>query len=106
MRARERGSGRRTGRHGVGPAAGRHLGRRTRGDQANPVRFKRVQNRTTNPYGRTRSEQNEIRRNLETVEPLLHRGATLELDGTQPVVCLADVVEGLLRPPGRADVLP
>jgi hypothetical protein len=32
---------------------------------------------------------------LRTVEPLLRRGATLDLDGRRPVAELADVIEGL-----------
>ncbi|WP_116450695.1 AAA family ATPase [Blastococcus litoris] len=58
----------------------------------------RVRARTGNPYGRTAAQQAEIAHYLDTVEPLLRRGASLELDGRRPVGELADVVEGLLRP--------
>jgi shikimate kinase len=57
----------------------------------------RVRSRTNNPYGRTAEDQMEIRGHVETVEPLLRRGATLELDGTRPVPDLADILERLIR---------
>jgi shikimate kinase len=62
------------------------------------VLLARVSTRTTNPYGRTAEQRAEIAANLASVEPLLRRGATLELDGRRPVAELADVVERLLRP--------
>ena len=60
------------------------------------VLLARARNRATNPYGRTLEQQAEIRGYVETVEPLLRRGATLELDGTRSVADLADVVESLM----------
>lgn len=62
------------------------------------VLVERVSTRSGNPYGRTAAQQAEIARYLHTVEPLLRRGASLELDGRRPVGELADVVEGLLSP--------
>ncbi len=56
----------------------------------------RVATRSNNPYGRKAEHQAEIERNVAEVEPLLRRGATLELDGQRPVGELADIVEGLL----------
>ena len=53
--------------------------------------------RRTNPYGRTAKQRAEILGYLETVEPLLRRTATLELDGCRPVAELAATIEGLLR---------
>ncbi|MCW3157766.1 hypothetical protein [Micropruina sonneratiae] len=41
----------------------------------------------------------------ETVEPLLRRGATLELDARRPVGDLADAVEAMLEPQ-RASMQP
>ena len=61
------------------------------------VLLNRVRTRTTNPYGRTPGHEAEIRRYARDVEPLLRRGATLELDGRRPVAELADVVDALLR---------
>jgi GNAT superfamily N-acetyltransferase len=60
------------------------------------VLLSRVTSRTTNPYGKTPAQRAEIERYLRSVEPLLRRGATLELDGRRPVGELADAVERLL----------
>ena len=62
-----------------------------------------MSNRADNPYGRTAEQQAEIAHYLETVEPLLRPGATLELDGRMPTSTLADTVEALMQPkqPGR-----
>ncbi|GAB3817322.1 AAA family ATPase [Tessaracoccus terricola] len=57
--------------------------------------IERVAKRTNNPYGRTRAQQEEIRRYVDEVEPLLRKGASLELDGRQPVSALADAIEAL-----------
>jgi shikimate kinase len=57
----------------------------------------RVSRRTNNPYGKTPTEQTEIATYVQTVEPLLRRGATLELDSRQPVHDLADTVESLIE---------
>jgi shikimate kinase len=59
------------------------------------VLIERVSRRTNNPYGKTAEQQAEIAGYVRTVEPLLRRGATLELDGRQPITQLADLVEGL-----------
>jgi shikimate kinase len=61
----------------------------------------RVRRRTTNPYGQTPEQLAEILGYVETVEPLLRAGATLELDGRRPIAELADVLEGLARGPQR-----
>jgi shikimate kinase len=61
-----------------------------------PVLLQRVRARRNNPYGTTTEQQAEIARNLDEVEPLLRRGAGLELDGRRPVTELADVLEALL----------
>ena len=63
------------------------------------VLLARVAARTTNPYGRTPADRAEIAHYTATVEPLLRRGADLELDGRRPVDDLADAVEHLLRRP-------
>ncbi|MGO1516279.1 MAG: AAA family ATPase [Arthrobacter sp.] len=60
--------------------------------------IERVANRTNNPYGRTRAQQDEVRRNPRDVEPQLRRGATIELDGRRPVSDLADDIEALRSP--------
>lgn len=61
------------------------------------VLIERVSRRTNNPYGRTAEQQAEIAGYVETVEPLLRQGATMELDGRKPVGELADLIEGLQR---------
>jgi shikimate kinase len=48
-----------------------------------------------NPYGRTQADRKEIAGYLRTVEPLLRRGATVELDGRRQVAHLADAIERL-----------
>ena len=60
------------------------------------VLIERVRGRTNNPYGKTSEQQAEIARYLDTVEPRLRRGATLELDGQRATSELADVIEQLV----------
>ncbi|WP_433832746.1 hypothetical protein ACQP2E_16920 [Actinoplanes sp. CA-015351] len=60
------------------------------------VLLERVTSRSTNPYGRTAEQRAEIRRYVAEVEPLLRRGASVELDGRGSVTALADAVEGLV----------
>jgi shikimate kinase len=59
------------------------------------VLLERVARRTNNPYGGRPDQRAEISEYLETVEPLLRRGATLELDGRRDVRELADRIERL-----------
>jgi shikimate kinase len=59
------------------------------------VLIERVARRSNNPYGRTPHQQAEIRQHVAEVEPLLRRGATIELDGRQPVTESADTIEDL-----------
>ena len=61
-----------------------------------PVLLARVAGRTDNPYGTSEQDRAEIAHHVSTVQPLLRRGATLELDATRPVGDLADTVESLL----------
>jgi shikimate kinase len=56
------------------------------------VLVERVTKRPENPYGRTVEQREEIARYTAEVEPLLRRGATLELDGRRPVSELADAL--------------
>jgi len=60
------------------------------------ILIERVSSRTTNPYGRTADEQAEIAQYVQTVEPLLRRTATIELDGRASVNELAGAVENLI----------
>jgi shikimate kinase len=59
------------------------------------VLVERVSIRKNNPYGKSPEQLAEISRYVDTVEPLLREGASLELDGLRPVSELADVVEAL-----------
>lgn len=56
------------------------------------VLIERVTERTNNPYGKSPEQQAEIAGYLESVEPLLRRRATLELDGQRLATELADTI--------------
>jgi shikimate kinase len=56
------------------------------------VLLNRIENRTTNAYGRAQEQRETILRDLAEVEPLLRRTCTHEIDATTP---LARVVEQL-----------
>jgi broad-specificity NMP kinase len=57
------------------------------------VLLDRIENRTTNHYGKTEEERELILSDLAEVEPLLRAGCTHEIDTTQPV---EDVVAELV----------
>ncbi|MBA3233048.1 MAG: AAA family ATPase [Propionibacteriales bacterium] len=63
------------------------------------VLVERVRRRTNNLYGKSPGQLAEIGRYIQTVEPLLRRGATVELDGRRPVSELADAIEHLISAP-------
>jgi shikimate kinase len=63
------------------------------------VLLERVMTRTSNPYGRSAVHRVAMAQYVDTVEPLLRRGATVELDGTRPVDDLADTIESLVSRP-------
>ena len=63
------------------------------------VLLQRLRDRTNNPYGKTPAQRADTARYVETVEPLLRRGATVELDGRRPLTELADAVEHLVSTP-------
>lgn len=56
--------------------------------------IERLTTRTTNPYGKRPEDLAQVLRYLETVEPLLRCGATLEIDTSDP---LDQVVQTILR---------
>lgn len=60
------------------------------------VLVERVATRTNNRYGGSPEQQDEIRRYVAEVEPLLRSGATAELDGRRPVAELADAISALV----------
>ena len=59
------------------------------------VLISRVQSRRTNPYGSSESDIGFIRRHVAEVEPLLRRGATLEVDATMPLSRVVNRLEVL-----------
>jgi thymidylate kinase len=59
----------------------------------------RVARRTTNDYGKTPLERAMILDDLATVEPLLRRGCTHELDASRPLEeVVADLIAIASRP--------
>ncbi|WP_214326588.1 AAA family ATPase [Nonomuraea sediminis] len=58
-----------------------------------PVIVRRLETRTSNPYGKTPEERDLVLHHLATVEPLLRRGASLEVVTTIPI---AEVVTRIL----------
>ncbi len=58
------------------------------------VIFERLARRTTNRYGKSAEELQEVRRHIETFEPLLRRTAHHVIDTTAP---LNEVVESILQ---------
>jgi shikimate kinase len=50
-----------------------------------PLLVERLKTRTTNPYGKRPGELARILGHVQTVEPLLRRSATLEVDTSAPV---------------------
>ena len=62
------------------------------------VLVERVTRRTNNPYGKIQEQLAEIERYVETVEPLLRRGASVEFDSQRPASQIADLIELLATP--------
>lgn len=60
------------------------------------VLIARVTIRTNNPYGKTSAQQQEIRKNLRDVEPLLRNRATVEFDARISTDTLADSIQSLM----------
>ncbi len=54
--------------------------------------IERLKSRTTNAYGKTEDDLAEVLENLETVEPLIRRGADYEIDTRAPVKEVADLL--------------
>jgi dephospho-CoA kinase len=57
----------------------------------------RLATRTTNPYGKHPDELARILWHQRTVEPLLRRGASLEVDTSAPVDQVVETIQGLVR---------
>lgn len=65
-----------------------------------PIRLiiERLATRTNNPYGKHPDELARVLRHLHTVEPLLRRGASLEVDTSVPADQVVETVLGHVRP--------
>jgi shikimate kinase len=58
----------------------------------------RLATRTNNPYGKHPDELARVLWHLQTVEPLLRRGASLEVDTRVPVAQVIETILALVRP--------
>jgi dephospho-CoA kinase len=63
-----------------------------------PLMVERLATRTTNPYGKDPDELAMVLHNTRTVEPLLRRTATLEVDTSVPVDQVIEAILGVVRP--------
>jgi dephospho-CoA kinase len=61
------------------------------------VLLARIEDRTTNPYGKTAEQRELILRDLAEVEPLLRRTCTHEIDATLPLTTVVDQLAELGR---------
>jgi dephospho-CoA kinase len=59
------------------------------------VILERVTNRSTNPYGKSAEERQEILRYLSEIEPRLRATATIEIDATAPLIDIVDQLQRL-----------
>ncbi|MFP5022411.1 AAA family ATPase [Pseudonocardia phyllosphaerae] len=59
------------------------------------VLLERIAARSTNDYGKSHEERDEILRNLEEIEPLLRRSATAEIDASAPLAEVVRKLDGL-----------
>ena len=57
----------------------------------------RLATRTNNPYGKHADERAQVLCYLETVEPLLRRGASLEVDTSVPIAQVVETILGLVH---------
>jgi dephospho-CoA kinase len=62
------------------------------------VMLSRIDTRTTNSFGKTPEQREVILQDLAEVEPLLRRGATHEIDATQPLARVVEELAELARP--------
>jgi dephospho-CoA kinase len=61
----------------------------------------RIEQRTTNPYGKSPEERERVLRDLAEAEPLLRRTCTHEIDATEPLAVIVEQLAELGRePPG------
>lgn len=60
----------------------------------------RIENRTTNSYGKSPDQRELVLRDLAEVEPLLRRTCTHELDASEPLASVVDQLAKLGRESG------
>lgn len=63
-----------------------------------PVLTERLATRTNNPYGKHPDELAEVLQYVQTVEPLLRRAASLEVDTSVPVEQVVQIILGHVQP--------
>jgi len=63
-----------------------------------PVIVERLATRTNNPYGKRPEELARVLGHIESVEPLLRRGATVEVDTSVPLDRVVETILDLVRP--------
>jgi dephospho-CoA kinase len=64
-----------------------------------PVMLERLATRTTNPYGKDPAEVAMVLHNTRTVEPLLRRRASLEVDTRVPLDQVVETILALVEAP-------
>jgi dephospho-CoA kinase len=64
------------------------------------VLLRRIENRTTNRYGKRPEERELVLRDLAEVEPLLRRTCTVEIDAGEPLMKIVDQLAELGRDTG------
>jgi broad-specificity NMP kinase len=63
------------------------------------VLLERIENRTSNDYGKTPEQRELVLHHLAEVEPLLRHTCTHEIDATQPLASVVDQLAALGRAP-------
>ena len=66
------------------------------------VLLRRIETRTTNPFGKTAEQRETILRDLAQVEPLLRQTCTLEVDATRPLSEIVGQLAELARAVGSS----
>jgi len=61
------------------------------------VMTQRLATRMNNPYGKDPSEAARVLEQKETVEPILRRRATIEVDSNAPIEHVVEAILGLIR---------
>jgi hypothetical protein len=64
------------------------------------VLLRRIENRTTNAYGKSPEQRDLVLQHLDEVEPLLRRTCSHEIDAAQPLATVVDQLVELSREPG------